>query len=81
MMSQFGEMPGPIDNWDLIGEYEGDLKKNLLKNHDFIIVCESIWNHLYDVYGCNKIFKRMRYYDENTRKFWYDLYPPILYGY
>jgi hypothetical protein len=38
--------PGQIDNSDLQGEFEGELKLNILNNHDYVLVPEEAWNSL-----------------------------------
>ena len=76
-----GSRPGPIDNSDLIGEFEGEIKLNLMQNHDFLLVPPNIWDKLYEWYGGGPIISRERYYEHKSGKFLYDLYPPILSGY
>lgn len=39
-----GDKPGEIDNSDIEGENQGQLKANLLMHRDFILLPEPAWN-------------------------------------
>ncbi|CAK76136.1 unnamed protein product (macronuclear) [Paramecium tetraurelia] len=75
--------PGSIDNSDIQGEYEGELKTNILNNHDYLILPEAAWISLVQWYGCynNLAYKRRSFHDERTKTQIVDLYPPVLQGY
>ncbi len=74
--------PGPIDNSDIQGEYYGELRLNLLNNHDYLILPEAAWISLVQWYGCynNLGYKRypFPFKDERLTTQTMDLYPPVL---
>ena len=41
-----GERPSYIDNYDLEGEFPGELGINIQMNHDYIIAPKSVWEKL-----------------------------------
>ena len=77
--------PGSIDNSDLEGEYEGELKLNILNNHDYVLVPEEAWFSLvqwYGLSGCGvPVFRRKVFQDTKRNLNILDMYPPYLRAY
>lgn len=76
--------PGQIDNSDLEGEFPGELKLNILNNHDYVLVPEEAWFSLIQWYGCVSpkwVYKRKVFRDQQRNISVLDMYPPVLNGY
>eukprot|EP00743_Colponemidia_sp_Colp-15_P007324 GILK01007909.1.p1 GENE.GILK01007909.1~~GILK01007909.1.p1 ORF type:complete len:1576 (-),score=341.81 GILK01007909.1:149-4876(-) len=87
MLKQFssvlGDRPGEIDNSDLEGESHGELKLNLVENHDYVIVPQTVWKELKIWYGGGPTLARtviaVALRDPpSSRQTVVELYPPVL---
>lgn len=73
-----GDRPPKMDNSDIEGEYCGELQKNIVRNHDYIVIPEEAWKKLYAWYGGGPMFKRRRMVDLAKNFMTIELYPPLL---
>ncbi|CAD8165354.1 unnamed protein product [Paramecium pentaurelia] len=79
---QWLERPGPIDNRDIDGEYEGELKVQLIKGRDYETVGQEAWNNLMRWYGIiDKRLEFKRKCETINDKLTIELYPTIIQGF
>ncbi|CAD8190689.1 unnamed protein product [Paramecium octaurelia] len=74
---QWFARPGPIDNRDIAGEYEEELKVQLKLGYDFEFVGKEAWKNLVSWYGItDKRLEFKRKYDKDKKRV--EGYPTII---
>jgi hypothetical protein len=53
-----GDKPGPIDNSEIEGENQGQMKSNIIVNKDIVLIPEALWRELLAWYGGGPTFER-----------------------
>jgi len=76
--AEMGERPGEIDNTDLEGPIKGLLKENLRYMHDYVLIPNEAWQHLWEWYGGGPEFERL-FVTGLDGKVKAELYPLVLY--
>ena len=72
-----GDKPGPIDNSEIEGRNEGELKQNLIVNSDFVLLPEQTWKLLHGWYGGGPEFRRNVILNAQGKSI-IELYPPLV---
>ena len=58
LQQRMSERPLSINNSDLEGELKGALRANLVERHDYLVVPEEMWRHLFEWYGGGPVLPR-----------------------
>lgn len=72
-----GDKPNQIDNTDIEGEHEGQLKENIQFKYDYILLPQKAWEMLNEWYGGGPIFARKVIIGKDSQPI-VELHPPFI---